>query len=243
DYLKAIYQLATSRSADRSEGPPRVGTVELAHQMHLSPPSVSRMLTRLSSLELVEYEPYRGARLTRHGERAALEVVRHHRLLELYLHDELGYGWDEVHAEADRLEHHISEQLERRIFEALEYPEVDPHGEVIPTVDGAIPSHQEERLATQQALSSVREGNNVVVQEVKSSDSEELRYLEAMGLVPGATAEVLERYPLDGGVRLRLHADGRDAVLGQALADRIMVTGSRAQAPIRDTSEGNGRGR
>ena len=128
DYLKAIYQLAGSKS--------KVSTTRLAQHLTYSPASVTSMVQKLSQMKLLSYRPYQGVRLTAAGSKVALEVIRHHRLIELYLLQVLGYSWDKVHAEADRLEHVISEEFEERIDEALGFPTTDPHGDPIPTKDG-----------------------------------------------------------------------------------------------------------
>ena len=137
DYLKAIYELSSQAPSSR------VSTSQLAEHMSCTPASVTNMLQKLSSLLLVRYVPYRGVTLTEAGERIALEVLRHHRLIELYLAEILGYSWDQVHDEADQLEHVISEEFEDRIDAALGYPARDPHGAPIPTKDGQIPGSSE----------------------------------------------------------------------------------------------------
>ena len=130
DYLKAIYSL---QQEDES-----VSTTRLAKRVGTSPAAVTKMIKHLAENKLIDYTPYYGVRLTPAGERIALEILRHHRLLELYLHEALGYDWDEVHAEAEKLEHHISEEFEARIDKLLNFPLTDPHGEPIPTRDGVI---------------------------------------------------------------------------------------------------------
>lgn len=221
DYVKAIYAL-TGRGDARGERATlaRAGTQEVAHRLGVSAASATRMLQRLSLTGLVEYEPYHGAGLTPEGERLALEVIRHHRLLELYLHRALGYSWDEVHDEAERLEHYISEDLEARIFEALGRPVLDPHGDVIPTAEGSLP--EEGRLSAQRPLSELAAGERAVVRCVPSSDPAKLRYLGELGLAPGAALEVLEKYPFGGGLRLRV-GTGEERVVGEELASEVMV--------------------
>ena len=226
NYLKSIYQLSRSGAATGSPQAVavKVGTQELAQHLNVTAASASRMMQRLANLGLVDYELYRGASLTPEGERVALEVIRHHRLLELYLHDALGYPWDQVHAEAERLEHYISEEFEARIFEALGRPVVDPHGDPIPTVEGAVPSEYAASAASQQPLAAIAVQGRAVVRQVPSSDPEKLRYLAAIGLVPGAQVELLERYPFGGGLRLRIRPDGQERVIGPDLASEIIVT-------------------
>ncbi len=215
DYLKSVYRLGESSG--------RVSTQELAQHMGVSAASASRMLQRLAGMGLVDHELYRGASLTPEGERVAMEVIRHHRLLELYLHRALGYDWDRVHEEAERLEHYISEDLEARIFEVLGRPEVDPHGDVIPTLEGSVPEEQERVLALQRALSEAEESSRVVVQRVPSADAAKLRYLSEIGVVPGAELEVQERYPFGGGLRVR-DESGEERVIGDHLAAEIRVS-------------------
>src|SRR5213594_511214 len=157
DYLKSLYLLG---GADHP-----VPTRELAQKLGISSPSVSEMVTRLTSQGLVEHDRYRGQQLTREGRRIALELVRHHRLLEMFLVEVLGYSWDEVHEEAERLEHVISERMERRIFELLGRPELDPHGHVIPTLGGKV------RAVSHRALSDCHPGEKLVVAGVSDDDA------------------------------------------------------------------------
>src|SRR5437016_6178379 len=171
DYLKALYLLGGD------ERP--VPTRDLAQRLGISSPSVSEMVTRLSAQGLVEHDRYRGQQLTREGRKVALELVRHHRLLEMFLVRVLGYSWDEVHDEADRLEHVISERMEQRIFELLGRPQLDPHGHAIPTLGGKV------RAVSHRALSECRVGEKVAVQGVSDDDPGKLRELERRGLVAG----------------------------------------------------------
>src|SRR5215471_2151736 len=152
DYLKALYHL-------RGDHRP-VPTRELAQRLGISSPSVSEMVVRLSAQGLVEHDRYRGQQLTREGRKIALELVRHHRLLEVFLVQVLGYSWDEVHDEAERLEHVISERMEQRIFELLGRPELDPHGHVIPTLGGRV------RAVSHRGLNEAEAGERLVVQGV-----------------------------------------------------------------------------
>src|SRR5213080_2146538 len=157
DYLKALYLLGGDQRP--------VPTRELAQRLGISSPSVSEMVTRLSGQGLVEHDRYRGQQLTREGRKIALELVRHHRLLEMFLVQVLGYRWDEVHDEAERLEHVISERMEERIYEVLGRPEIDPHGHAIPTLDGDV------KPAPQRALDSCKVGEEVTVTAVADDDS------------------------------------------------------------------------
>src|SRR5512138_226513 len=172
DYLKNIYELTENGEA--------ASTTALAQKLHVSAPSVTGMIQKLASAKpaLVEYQKHQGVTLTRGGKRGALEVIRHHRLLEAWLMQTLGYSWDEVHEEAERLEHVISEDFERRIAAAMGHPVRDPHGEMIPTADLKMP-FDESTL-----LSALRPSQTATIKRVKASDTKLLRYLEELGLVP-----------------------------------------------------------
>ncbi|MFC7323791.1 metal-dependent transcriptional regulator [Halorubrum rutilum] len=183
DYLKAIYVLQSE------QGPP-VSTSAVAEYLDKSSPSVTDMLGKLEERGLVEREPYQGAELTAEGEAVALEVVRHHRLLEAFLADRLDYDWSEVHDEADALEHHISEEFERRVAEALGDPAVDPHGDPIP---GADLEPVDEGSGPR--LSDRDEGDRVVVTRVSDRDEDELDYLADAGITPGTAVEVVDVAP------------------------------------------------
>jgi DtxR family Mn-dependent transcriptional regulator len=208
DYLKAIWKL-------QRQG--RVTTSALASELGVSPASATGMLKKLAGLRLVAHERYRGAALTPAGERVALEVVRHHRLLELYLTEALGLGWDEVHDEADRLEHHLSEELEARIDAALGHPRRDPHGDPIPSVDLELEG-QETR-----PLTEVAEGVSAVVARVPGEDAGLLRYLAELGLAPDSEVVVVERAPYGGPVTVAV--GGRRHAIGHELAAQIEVGG------------------
>src|SRR5579872_6457611 len=156
DYLKALYQLHGDQRP--------VPTGDLAQRLGISSPSVSEMVAKLSAQGLVEHDRYRGQQLTREGRKVALELVRHHRLLEMFLVQVLGYSWDEVHEEAERLEHVISERMEQRIFELLGRPELDPHGHAIPSREGKV------RSLSERVLSECRAGETIVVQGVSDDD-------------------------------------------------------------------------
>jgi len=183
DYLKAIYVLQSER------GPP-VSTSAIAEYLDKTSPSVTDMLGKLEDRGLVEREPYQGAELTAEGEAVALEVVRHHRLLEAFLADRLDYDWSEVHDEADALEHHISEEFERRVAEALGNPAVDPHGDPIPGAD-----LQPVDEGSGPRLSDHAEGDRVVVARVSDRDEAELDYLADAGITPGTELEVVDVAP------------------------------------------------
>ena len=205
DYLKAIYVL-------ESEGE-RVTTSALARRMDVSAPSATAMTKRLAELGLVERVPHRGVVLTDTGRRGALEVVRHHRLLERYLVDRLGLALDEVHAEAELLEHALSEELEAKIDEELGYPTHDPHGDPIPDRDLRL-VHGDDRT-----LLDLEPGARASISRVPDDDSELLRYLGELGLVPGSTLELVAYAPFGGPVTVKTQ-QGEHAI-SRELADRI----------------------
>jgi DtxR family transcriptional regulator, Mn-dependent transcriptional regulator len=210
DYLKAIYQLGSEE--------PEAGAVtgqRLTARLSVAAPSVTNMVKRLRELELVRHEPYRGIELTDAGERIALEVIRHHRLLERYLVEALGYGWDEVHEEAERLEHYISEALEARMAAALGDPTVDPHGDPIPHLDGTVAEAGGIRLF------EMTPGNAAVVRRVSNRDPALLRYLEQLGIRPGTTVTLLEALPFDGPLRVRVGEQAH--IIGRPLGAAIEV--------------------
>ena len=184
DYIKAIYSI--QEKADE-----RVGTSELADYLGVTSPTVSSMLNTLEERGLVDREEYRGVTLTEEGEVVALEILRHHRLLEAFLTEQLDYDWADVHEEADRLEHHISEQLTERIAETLDNPGVDPHGDPIPDADLELPDSGETSR-----LSMAEEGETVEVRRIRHQGDEELRYLAQAGIEPGVDIEVVERAPV-----------------------------------------------
>lgn len=209
DYLKAIYLL------QQQDG--EVTTSLLGQQLGgFKPGSVTGMIKKLADMNLVTHTPYQGVCLTPAGERIALEVIRHHRLLELYLVEALGYSWDEVHEEADALEHYISEKLEARIAAHLGEPAFDPHGDPIPSIEGVLPTSDSIRLA------DVAVGDSGRVVRVQDQQDERLRYLASLGMVPGATVEVLERAPFDGPISVRVNQTTVQH-LDQRLAQTILV--------------------
>ena len=207
DYLKEIYSLQAEGS--------RATTSVLAKRRGVAPPSVTSMLTRLAALGLVEHERYRGAVLTPAGEKAAVEVVRHHRLLEQDLAESLGLGIDEVHDEADRLEHRLSEELEARIDESLGFPTHDPHGHPIPDGDLKL-EHLELRR-----LSGLSPGETAVIRRVPDADPDLLRYLAELRLLPGERVEVRGSAPFGGP--LTLAAAGVELSIAREVADLISV--------------------
>jgi len=208
DYAKAIYGL------QHQEGGP-VSTSALAERLGVAPSSVTAMLKRLDELGLVRYEPYHGVRLTAAGERVALEVIRHHRLLEAFLADALQMPWDRVHDEAEVLEHYISEDLERRIAEKLGNPSLDPHGDPIPTPDLAMAADRTT------ALDRLSVGDVATFSRVSDSDPEMLRYLAERGIRPGVRLRVMDLQPFGGPVFVEV--GGREHALGGDLAQKMRV--------------------
>ena len=209
DYLKHIYEL--------TENGETASTNALAKKLNISPPSVTGMVQKLASAKpaLVEYQKHQGVTLTREGKRAALEVIRHHRLLEAWLVQTLGYSWDEVHEEAERLEHVISEDFERRIAAAMGHPVRDPHGELIPTADLKMP------LDDSMPLSALRPDQTATIQRVQGSEPKLLRYLDELGLVPGVQVEVRDYSPFDHNLTIKV---GRKSmVLGLSITSKIFV--------------------
>ena len=211
DYLKALYQLHGDQRA--------VPTRDLAQRLGISSPSVSEMVARLTAQGLVEHDRYRGQQLTREGRKVALELVRHHRLLEMFLVDVLGYTWDEVHDEAERLEHVISERMEARIFELLGRPELDPHGHAIPSLGGKV------RPLSERALSDCKAGEKVRVQGVSDEDPARLREFEHRGLVPGTSIEVLAASEFESPIDCRIK--GRRVTIPLGLARALFVENER----------------
>lgn len=206
DYLKAIYRLTPEGRF--------ASTSDIAGLLELSPPSVSGMVKRLSELGLLEHAPYKGVQLTDAGRVAALRMVRRHRLIEAYLVQFLGYGWDTVHVEAERLEHAVSDTLAERMAGALGHPSVDPHGDPIPAADGSI----DEPAST--ALAEVSVGRTVEIRRVDERDPERLRYLASLGLVPGVVVTLRDRQPFDGPVTVEV--TGARHVLGTELARVVL---------------------
>ena len=207
NYLKTIYLLQ-----QREE---QVGTNMLAEHLEIKPASVSGMLKKLSDLRFVEHTPYHGVVLTATGEKVALEVLRHHRLIELFLMEALGYTWDEVHAEAEELEHVISEKLEARIAAWLGNPQRDPHGDPIPSVEGVIP------ICGHQPLDGLSIGSTGVIAQVLTQDGERLRYLASRGLIPGTFIELEARQPFEGPLTVKIGSTSQ--VLDMRLAKTIVV--------------------
>ncbi|HEY0076636.1 MAG TPA: metal-dependent transcriptional regulator [Abditibacteriaceae bacterium] len=206
DYLKTIYLL-------RGEG--LVTTQSLADKLAVAPPSATAMVKKLAALHLVAHAPYRGVELTPAGEKIALEMVRHHRLIETYLAEVLGLSWDKVHDEAERWEHVISEEVEAKIAAALGHPSHDPHGSPIPTLNGEI-AHDDWL-----PLSQMEAGAQVIVRRVDDDSAELLRHVQEVGLVPGTGVEILRAVPAEGVLQLRV--GGKKRTIGLIPAQAIFV--------------------
>lgn len=208
DYLKNIYKL-------QEESCP-VSTNSIAEKMGISPASVTSMIKKLDHLKLLAYEPYKGVVLTKTGEKVALEIVRHHRILELYLTQKMGMEWHKVDAEAEELEHVLSEELEAAMDRALDYPTIDPHGDPIPTKDGVITSPEEI------ALVDLDPGRMSIVSRVTQESSDILHYMGKLGIYPEVEIEVTEQAPLGGTVTILVN--GKSIALGREVARCIYVS-------------------
>lgn len=207
DYLKAIYEF-------QAEGG-KVSTTGLSEQLDVAPASVTGMVKKLAKMKLVVHEPYQGVELTSAGEKIALEVIRHHRLVESYLAEALGVSWDKVHEEADRWEHVLSEEMEDLMDDKLGHPTTDPHGAPIPARDGSMPRSKLRRL------SELAPGEAGVISEVNDHDAELLRYLGELGLFPRVKVRVISSAPFDGPVTVRINGDKH--ALGREVAGQIFV--------------------
>ena len=207
DYLKAVWML------QQVESP--VSTSRIAERLGLTAAAVTAMIKRLAEQDLLRHEPYYGVRLTAAGEMAALRIIRRHRVLELFLVEKLGYGWDRVHDEAERLEHAASDELIERLARLLGEPERDPHGSAIPTAEGEVDR------GAYPALGDLAPGEARRILEVQVQEAEQLRYLGSLNLRPGARVRVVEKSPFEGPVSLSVN--GRPAVISHSLAQRIRV--------------------
>ena len=212
DYAKAIYAIE-SRAGSAS-------TNALAERLGVRAPTVTAMLKHLNALGLVVYERYRGVRLTEAGRKVALEVMRHHRLLELYLAESLGLGWDQVHAEAEVLEHVLSEELEEVIAAKLGNPTLDPHGDPIPTRE-----LDDRRRSRSESLYALEPGARGTFIRVSDSDPEMLRFLAGRGIAPGAGFELIDKQPFEGPLFVRFGDEVH--VLGATLARAMRVTAKK----------------
>lgn len=215
DYLKAVWML------QQTESP--VATSRIAERLGLTPAAVTAMVKRLAEQALVRHEPYYGVRLTATGELAALRIIRRHRVLELFLVEKLGYEWDRVHAEADRLEHAASDELIERLARLLGEPDRDPHGNAIPSADGEVDT------ARYPSLGDLDTGECRRILEVEVEEPEQLRYLGSLNLRPGAEVELLDKSPFEGPVSVAVN--GAPTVISHSLAQRIRVRPSPAPAP------------
>jgi DtxR family transcriptional regulator, Mn-dependent transcriptional regulator len=208
DYLKVIYDLSRSGGA--------VTTSAIAGRLSVAPATVTGMIKKLASLKLVTHEHYRGVQLTEAGRKVALEVIRHHRLVELYLFEAMGVPWDQVHAEAEKWEHVLSEEMETRMDEILGSPTTDPHGSPIPTRDLELAEQDHAKLAELHA------GQSATVVEVGDEDSAMLRYFAELGLFPFTSVEVLAVAPFDGPLTLRVGEN--ECAIGRHAAEHVFVT-------------------
>lgn len=211
DYLKHIYEL------NENGGP--ASTNDLAARLNIAPASVTGMLQKLANAKpaLVIYKKHQGVTLTKNGEKAALEVIRHHRLLETFLVNTLGYTWDEVHCEADKLEHVISEDFEARMAEALGHPTRDPHGELIPTADLTMPADSSCPLA------SLRTDETATVRKVVDDDPALLRHLREIGVIPNARITVKNYSAFDGNLTIKVEGQRSNIVLGSSITSHVYV--------------------
>lgn len=210
DYLKAIYALT-----ERGEA---ASTSALAEALDVQPASITGMIKRLADFGYVEHTRYRGVHLTEKGSKAALRVIRRHRILETYLQTHLGFTWDDVHSEAERLEHAASETLIERMATILRHPSHDPHGAPIPTSAGEVePSKYD-------TLNDIAPGTTVQIHSVRDEDPERLRYMETLGLTPGIRLTVHGRAPFDGPLTVSVSDGNASEVVGSDLAGRIFVT-------------------
>jgi DtxR family transcriptional regulator, Mn-dependent transcriptional regulator len=211
DYLKHIYEL--------NENGGTASTNDLAVRLNIAPASVTGMLQKLANSKppLVIYKKHQGVTLTKNGEKAALEVIRHHRLLETFLVTTLGYSWDEVHLEADKLEHVISEDFEARMAKALGYPTRDPHGELIPTADLTMPADDSYPLA------SLRVDETATVKRVSDDDPALLRHLREIGVVPEVKITVKNYSEFDGNITLHVEGRKSNVVLGTAVTNQVFI--------------------
>jgi len=211
DYLKAIYKL--QKGGDAVD---KVTTSLISERMGVAAASTTNMIKKLADMNLLKYAPYKGVELTPGGEKIALETIRHHRLIELYLSEALGYPWDAVDAEAERLEHAISEEFEDRIDRALGYPTIGAHGEPIPSKQGTIDEPNYPRL------SDLEKGRSAIIRRVSDRNPEMLRYIGDIGLQLGTNIEVRDKAPFSGPIQLLIEA-GQEQSLGLEVAQHIFV--------------------
>ncbi|MGD8604124.1 MAG: metal-dependent transcriptional regulator [Anaerolineales bacterium] len=211
DYLRIIYDLSSQDC--------RVKTTQIAKALEVTPASVTGMIQKLASNDppLVDYRKHHGAKLTPEGMRVALQLIRSHRLLETFLHETMGFPWDEVHQEAHQLEHVISPAFEERMAEVLQDPSYDPHGAPIPTPDLEMPNH------SHQSLRELRTGQRAVIQRVPDEDPELLRYLESEGVTPNARIKITRFTPFDDNLEITISGRDTPLVLGPGITGLIFV--------------------
>lgn len=225
NYLKTIYQLGANGET--------VTTTKLAEALSISAASATNMIKKLASIKLARHSPYRGVELTKAGEKIALEVIRHHRLIETFLVETLGIPWDRVHEEAEKIEHVISEDLEERISDFLGDPARDPHGDPIPSKSGVL--HEPERAS----LAEMAEGETATIHRISDQDPEHLRHFSHLGIVPNASVNVIHHEPFEGPLHVRVGA-GPEQVLDKRLASRILVLASKNKNGIRKKIKSRG---
>lgn len=206
DYLKTIYKLEENGT---------VSTTAIAKELNISGASVTGMLKRLAAMKLVDYNSYKGVKLTNEGRKIALEIIRHHRLLELYLKEALGFPLDKVHDEACRLEHVISKEFVEKIEQILGNPEYDPHGHPIPTKDGDI------EISDEKPLVNFRGGDVVIIRRLSDHDPEMLSYFEKMGLLPNTVMRIIDKAPFNGPITA--FYNGESQIIGNEIAKNIFV--------------------
>ena len=211
DYLKVIFEV--------TERYDRATTSQIAEQLNVKPASVTGMLQKMAQEDpqLVDYKKHHGVTLTRNGKKAALEILRHHRLLETFLHEVLGYSWDEVHEEAERLEHVISEDMEKRMAAVLGNPNRDPHGQPIPNQDLELIS------TSDFPMSELRSGQEAIIRRVEDDDPELLRYLNSLGLRPQTRLSTLAYIPFDKTLQVQVEGHEETTVLGPRITSEIFV--------------------
>ena len=207
DYLKQTYKLQTDND--------QVSLSRLAEKLDVSAPSVTQMVKKLEKKGYLKYTPYQGIALTEKGKRVALEVIRHHRLLELFLSEILGYPLEKVDAEAEKLEHVISEDFEEMMNKCLGNPKVDPHGDPIPTKDGKLSQRRYLILA------EVASGDTVVIKRVSDDNPEMVRYMNELGLLPSIKLKVISKDPFEGPIKIRI--EKRELTIGYKVAKAIFV--------------------
>lgn len=207
DYIKSIYKLQELHAS--------VTTNDLAKRMNVSAASATNMVKKLAEMNLAEHTSYKGVTLTEAGRKIALEIVRHHRLLELYLQQALGYTWDKVHEEAEHLEHHISEEFEDKINDFLGNPQYDPHGDPIPSRDGTIP------IISNNSLADAEEGHEYILQRVAEEAPDFLRYVGGLGLFPNVRFMLLGKEPFKGPLRLSVNNENK--IIGYETATKLFV--------------------